>query len=255
MAKSDKVAFVLTQATTDMLINARKGNYTAQAFAVIEANDAGASANACAKAIRATGAYTVGNEALGAGFAAAKVQAVNGVIFADATERAAFIADAMENAAKEHAARVAADRQKKATEKAQAEAAGKAQAEADEVEKAKKPLSVLLREKRDTLLAWIEDANMKVSALNKEIESAEATEKAQAEAAGKTQAEADEKVLAEARAILARREKPENAIELESAVRAVETDLSLTERAADFDAAIVAQGEARRAQRKARKSA
>ena len=240
MNSNQKEKFTLTQTAIDRLTHAAQGNYLAHAYAIMEGHAAEATVSALRNAIRETGAFTLGNEPLGAGYKAAAVTAVNGVPFADDSAKAEFVAQAIVQAKAEHAARVAADRAKRA-------AAKKAEAEKAEAEKAAaeaSPLSVRLTAKRNELLAWIADAQNKVDALNVEIAAAEKAAAAAAEKAAADKKAEDDRILASAQAILAARGVTPETTPLFSAVNEVV-----------MESGIEAQREARRARKADKKVA
>ena len=242
--KESVTKFELSVSTIEKLASARKGTYAAQAWAVYEGCQAGASVRVVGAAIRAHSAWTCGNEALCAGLKAAAVVAVDSKPFVDDAARAEFIATAMEAAEKEHAAAVKEKAKEKKAEKAKAEkeeAEAKAKAEA---ETAKTPLSSRLTARREELLSWIDDAQKKAAALLIEIEAAEKTEKEAADKQAAEQKRKDDEVLASAKAIMAARGVTIETTPLFAAVKEVE-----------MDNALEAQREARRARKADKKVA
>ena len=204
----EKTTFTLTEATKTAILTASKGAYTAQALAVIEGYLASATFKQVAKAIRdcvTNGkGWTASNAAILAGMQSARVQTVNGVKLTDA-EYQAQVALGMEEGAKRHAEEAAKSRKDAAEEKKRKEVEAEAVKLAQETAAAALPKSTQLKNKRDELMAWIEDAQKKVVALNGEIEAAEKVEKEAAAAAAADQKKRDDEILASAKAIMAAR--------------------------------------------------
>ena len=203
--KENKVTFTLTETTKTAILTASKGTYLAQARAVWEGYLVDASFRQIASAIREVYAtadrkQSCGNEAIQGGLVAARLTATNGESLPEEA-RIQNIANGMRAAADEHAAKEAARRAEKKEEKKAAEQAAAAAAEQAKTT----PMSVQLKAKRNELLAWIEDAQKKVGALNGEIEAAEEAEQKQAAEQAAEQKRRDDEVLASAKAIMAAR--------------------------------------------------
>ena len=234
MDSKQKEKFELSETTKSLLIGATKGNMLAHAYAIMEGHMAGVTVTAIRNAIRATGAYALGNEPISAGYKAAGVTAINGEPFPNEEARAEFVAAAITQAKSDHAARVASDRAKKAADKKEA----KEKAEQEKAAAETLPLSVRLTAKRDELLAWIADAQNKVNALNAEIAAAQKSEKEFADKVTADKKAEDDRILESAKAILSARGITPETTPLFSAVKEVE-----------MDNALEAQREARRARK------
>lgn len=245
--KENKVTFTLTETTKEALLNACKGTYLAQARAVWEGYLVEASFRKIASAIREVYAtadrkQSCGNEAIQGGLNAARLVALNGESLTE-DARIENIANGMRAAADEHAAKEATRRAEKKEEKKAAEQAAAAAAEQAAEQAKTTPMSVQLKAKRDELLAWIEDAQKKVGALNAEIQAAEQAEAKQAAEQAAEQKKRDDEILASAKAIMAARGVTLETTPLLHAVNEVE-----------MESGIEARREARRA-RKASKIA
>ena len=235
MDSKQKEKFELSETTKARLIGATKGNELGHAWACLEGYAAGVKVTALRNAIRETGAMTLGNEPISAGYKAAGVTAINGEPFATEDEKAEFVAQAIVAAKAEHAARVASDRKQKAADK---------KAEAEKATAEASSLSVRLTAKRDELLTWIADAQNKVNALNAEIEAAQKSEKEFAEKVAVDKKAEDDRILESAKAILSARGVTPETTPLFTAVKEVE-----------MDNALEAQREARRARKTDKKVA